>query len=215
MLKYFRITKEYIIVMKAGYEEAVFMARKKLESSEPEKICKLCGVKFDGVKYILKWMSKEYKISSSGSQPHCSHALEIIFLHYLTSEGTKKPEDKLISYREVPGALFYEPKFIQRAINPVVKCFGKDPEKLIETGEKFGGVKSPIGRSCNYSVKINLLPYLPVTYIIWPGDDEFKPEGIVLFDKTAPGWLCAEDLVVAASLGSYELINEYKKLNLK
>ena len=197
--------------MKSGYNDAIILARKKLENLSPEKVCGLCGVKFDGEKYIIKWLSKEYALflTSETSQTEYSQALEIIFLHYLISEGTKKPEDKLISYREVPGALFYEPKFIQRAVNPIVKCFGKNPGKLIEIGGFLGGIKSNEG---DVSIKINLLPYLPVTYIIWAGDDEFESSGNILFDKTAPGWLCAEDLVVAASLGAYELVGEYKKV---
>ena len=80
---------------------------------------------------------------------------------------------------------------------------------MIEISESFGGIKSNEG---DVSVRINLLSYLPVTYIIWAGDDEFEPSGNILFDKTAAGWLCAEDLVVAASLGAYELVGEYKKL---
>jgi len=206
--------------MKSGYNDAIYLAKKKLEFLSPEAVCKLCGVKFDDGIYTVKWMSKEYKVplvyddpDPNTSKPHYSQALEIIFLHYLTSEGTKKPEGILMSYREIPGAAFYEPKFIQRAVDPIIKCFGKNPEKLIETGELFGGVKTTVGRSPAYSVKIDLLPYLPVSYILWAGDDEMEPAGITLFDKTAPGWLCAEDLVVAASLGAYELIGTYKKNN--
>lgn len=200
--------------MKTGYDDAVLLARKKLENLSPEKVCKLCGVNFYGEKYIIKWMSREYELSvvtsvnSVASRRQYSQALEIIFLHYLTSEGTKQPENKLISYREVPGALFYEPKFIQRAVNPIVRYFGKTPEKLIETAGLFCGIKSNEGGDSAYAVKINLLPYLPVTYMIWAGDDEFEPYGNILFDKTAPGWLCAEDLVIAASLGAYELISD-------
>ena len=199
------------IVLKSGYNDAVNLARTKLENLSPEKVCGLCGVNFDNnsEKYKINWMSKEYELSLTDN-PDYSQALEIIFLHYLTSEGTKKPEGKLISYREIPGAMFYEPKFIQRAVNPIVKCFGKTPEKLIETGKSLGGIKSNEG---DVSVKINLLPYLPVTYIIWAGDDEFEPYGNILFDKTASGWLCVEDLVVAASLGAYELIGTYKNNN--
>jgi hypothetical protein len=194
--------------LKSGYNDAVNLARKKLESFSPEKVCKLCGVKFNGDKYIVKWLAKEYELSLTAS-PDYSQALEIIFLHYLTSEGTKQPEGKLISYREVPTALFYEPKFIQRAVNPIVRTFGENPEKLIEIGERLGGVKSDAGE---FAIKINLLPYLPVTYMIWAGDDEFESSGNILFDKTAPGWLCAEDLVVASSLGVYDLVGEYKKI---
>ena len=200
--------------MKSGYNDAVLLAREKLENLSPEKVCSLCGVKFidsNKEKYIINWMSKEYELPLT-LQPDYSQALEIIFLHYLTSEGTKQPDGKLISYREVPGALFYEPKFIQRAVNPIVKCFGKTPEKLIETGGFYGGVKSDAGGESAYAVKINLLPYLPVTYIIWAGDDEFEPTGTILFDKTASGWLHAEDLVVAASFGAYELVGKYKSL---
>ncbi|MCL2774396.1 MAG: DUF3786 domain-containing protein [Oscillospiraceae bacterium] len=200
--------------MESGYSDAILLARKKLTSLSPEKVCDLCGVKFDGEKYIIKWMSKEYNlpINSTVSTDY-PQMLEIILLHYLTSEGTKQPENKLMSYREVPGALFYEPKFMIRAVNPIVKCFGKNPEKLIETGGLFGGVKSSECGDSAYALKINLLPYMPVTYIIWAGDDEFEPSGNILFDKTASGWFCAEDLVVAASLGAYELIGEYKKNN--
>ena len=194
--------------MKSGYNDAVDLARKRLENLSPEKVCKLCGVNFDGEKYIINWLAKEYELSLISS-PDYSQTLEIIFLHYLTSEGTKQPEGILISYREVPTALFYEPKFIQRAVNPIVKCFGKNPEKLIEIGGFFGGVESNEGDA---SVKINLLPYLPVTYILWADDGEFEPSGNILFDRTAPGWFCAEDLVVAASLGAYELVGKYKNL---
>ena len=195
--------------MKSGYDEAVKLARKKLETLAPEKVCKLCGAGYNGEKYIINWLAKEYAVSLTENAENANYpqALEIIFLHYLTSEGTKRPEGKLISYREVPGALFYEPKFIQRAVNPIVRCFGGGPKKLIEAGEALGGAKSSEGDA---SVKINLLPYLPVTYILWAGGEEFGPAGAILFDRTAPGRLCGEDLAVAASLGAYEIIEEYK-----
>lgn len=194
--------------MKKGYENAIKLAREKLLRLSPEKVCGLCGVSFEEDKYIIKWLSKNYGLPVF-SNPDYSQSLEIIFLHYLISEGTKKPEGKLISYRDVPNAMFYEPKFVSRAVEPFVKCFGKNPEKFIEISKIFGGVKSSEG---DFSIKINLLPYLPVTYILWEGDDEFEPAGNILFDKTAPGRLCAEDLAVAASLGTYELIGKYKNL---
>jgi hypothetical protein len=56
------------------------------------------------------------------------------------------------------------------------------------------------------SVTLCPLPKLPVTYIIWAGDDELPPAGMILFDSTASGWLPAEDLTVLASLGAYKLI---------
>jgi hypothetical protein len=48
--------------------------------------------------------------------------------------------------------------------------------------------------------------------MIRAGDDEFDPAGTVLFDKTASGWLNAEDLVYAASFAAYELIGKCKNI---
>lgn len=192
--------------MKSGYEDAVLLAKAKLVALSPESVARRCGARWDENKktFHIPWCSEERDVSLS--QP----PIEILFLHYLTSEGTKQPENHLISYRDVPGAMFYEPKFMQRSVDPLVKCFGKDPERLIETGKILGGMKSSEGDA---SIKINLFPYVPITYIIWAEDDEFEPSGSILFDKTCIGWFCAEDLAVLASLGVYELINVNKNLN--
>jgi hypothetical protein len=155
-------------------------------------------------------MSRDFEVTLDprSEQPDFIKTIEILCLHYLTRGGTKQPEGTLMPFREAPSALFYEPVFTARTVNPIIRCFGKNPAKLIETGELFGGVKSSEG---DYSVRINVLPYVPVTYILWAGDDEFDPAGTVLFDRTAPGWLDAEDLVFAASFGAYEMIGAYKK----
>ena len=96
-----------------------------------------------------------------------------------------------------------EVNFIKRAVNPFVKRFGNDPEGLIKAGEALGGYRAENGDA---SVVINALPYIPVTFIIWLGDDEFEPNGSVLFDDTVNTWLCAEDLAVLGSLCVKELI---------
>ena len=195
--------------MKSGYNDAVLLARKKLENLSAEKVCKICGVTFDEYKYIINWCGKYYDVFVGKTDKPADYniALEILFLHYLTSEGTKQAENKLTAFREFPGALFYAPKFVQRAVDPLAKRFGREPAKLIEVGEKLGGIKSD---ESDFAVRINILPNLPVTYIVHEEDEEFEPEAMVLFDKTASGWLPVEDLVVAASFGTYELIKNYK-----
>lgn len=193
--------------LKAGYEDAVSLAKAKLETLSSESVVRRCGVRWDEHKktYHIPWCTEERDVSLS------KPPIEILFLHYLTSEGTKQPENKLISYRDIKpagnGAMFYEPKFIQRSVNPLVKHFGEKPDKLLSAGKFLGGIQSAEG---DVSVRINLLPYVPLTYIIWAGNDEFEPSGTILFDKTCIGWFGAEDLAVLASLGAYELINVSK-----
>jgi len=129
---------------------------------------------------------------------------QVLWLHYLITEGTASPIGRLAAYRELSGAGFYEPVFNARAVRPLVKRFGKNPPELAQAGIVLGGNLSQAG---DVSVTLPLLPRVPVTYVIWAGDDEMPPEGTILFDSTASGWLAAEDLVVLASLGTYRLIS--------
>lgn len=188
--------------MQAGYETAIQLGKKKLAALDPDEVAKRCHVRWDGTAFYLPCFHKEMNLSEV-KPPYL-----ILWLHYLTSEGTKRPEGHLISYRDVPGAQFYEAKFMQRAVQPMIKSFGNEPQALIETGVSMGGTVLAQGDA---SITLSLLPYVPVTYILWAGDSEFQPNGSILFDQTAIGWLCAEDLVVLASLGAYELAGHYQK----
>jgi len=188
--------------MKTGYEAAIGLAREKLSALSPEVVSKRCGIQWDGTDYQIPWFGQMIPLSKA--QP----PLLILFLHYLISEGTKMPTGRLIAYRDVPDALFYDPKFTQRGTNPLVKNFGADPERLAKTAIRLGGKRTTGG---DVAVTINALPNVPVTYILWRGNDEFAPTGNILFDQTAIGWLCAEDLVMLASLGTYALIGAFHK----
>ena len=185
--------------MKSGYADAVLLARRKLDTiTDTRLICERTGVKWSGGDYLIPWFGEERKLSSG------NEAEQILWLHYITAEGTKNPTGEWIPYRDVPGARFYEPNFTARAMRPIVKRFGADPGGLVRAGALIGARSAEAGEA---AITLDLLPHLPVMYILWGGDGEFEPRGQILFDKTAPGWLPAEDLVVLASLGAYKLVS--------
>ena len=180
-----------------GYDVALNLAMERLAQKPPQTVCEACGARYEGGEFYLPWFNTERSLSDA------SEAHRILWLHYLTAEGVKKQSGHLIAYREAAPALFYEPNFYKRAVRPLVKCFGNDPQKLIKVGEALGGQAVTLGDA---AVVINVLPYLPLTFIIWEGDEEFPPEGNILFDQTAKTWFGSEDLAVLASLVVYELI---------
>jgi len=98
--------------------------------------------------------------------------------------------------------------FTKRAVNPLVKRFGGCPDGLVAAGLALGGKKGEIGSA---SVVCDVLPYVPMTFLIWAGDEEFGPDGNILFDETAKTWFGVEDLAVLGSLAAYELIKYSEK----
>ena len=185
-----------------GYEAALNLAMEQLAQIPPEAICEACGARYEEGEFYLPWFNIEKSLSAA-SETH-----RILWLHYMTARGVKKQSGRLIAYREVAPALFYASNFYKRAVTPLVSCFGKDPQKLIKAGEALGGQAVALGDA---AVAINVLPYFPVTLIIWGGSEEFPPDGNILFDQMVKTWFCAEDLSVLASLVAYELIAASKK----
>jgi len=187
-----------------GYDDAITLAMQKLDQIPPQTVCFNCGVHYKNGGFIIPWFNKEIALCDA------SVTQKILWLHYMTSNGSKNESGQLIAYREAAPALFYEPNFYKRAVQPLVNFFGNQPEKLIETGIALGGKAAQMGDA---SIKINVLPYLPLTFIIWQGsvsieyDEEFAPDGNILFDKSAKTWFAPEDMAVIASAAVHEMIN--------
>ena len=186
----------WFIMKPMGYSDALKLGAQKLAQIPPQTVCDACGARYENGEFFLTWFNRERALSS------VSQNLKILWLHYLTANGSKTLSGRLIAYREAAPALFYEANFYKRAVKPLAAFFGKNPQKLIEAGESLGGKTAAFGDA---AVTINALPCLPITFIIWAGSEEFPPEGNILFDQTAKTWFSAEDLAVLASAAVREL----------
>ena len=179
-----------------GIDEAIRIASEKLAALDKESVCARTGAVWDGTGWLVPWLGRLCPLDAA--EP----AEKVLWLHYLTSQGGVLTGE-LLAYRDVPGALFYEPKFYARAARPIIKRFGKDAAGLLKAGLALGGKAASYG---DYAVTIPCFPFVPVTYIVWEGDGELPPEASVLFDKGAATWLHPEDLVFLASFGAYALL---------
>ena len=183
--------------MSTGYYEALKLAREKLKTLDIQKVCEATGAVLKDGEPFIPWFLENRPVNSG------SEIEQVLWLHYLTSGVIAEPTGRLIAFRELPSAMFYEPKFIQRAEAPLKERFGGTPAQMVEAGKKLGGKAVNHGDA---AIVLPLLPRVPVTYIIWRGDSEFAPDCRILFDSSAPLFLPTEDLTVLASLGVYKLI---------
>lgn len=127
---------------------------------------------------------------------------KVCILHYLTHASDCTLTGRYVTFKELPNGSIYVGPFNNRAIRPLVSIFGKRPEALLKAAQKIGGTRADMG---DYSVTISVFPKIPITFVLWEGDDEFPPSGNVLFDSSAPFHLETEDYALLPGLAIFLL----------
>jgi hypothetical protein len=133
--------------------------------------------------------------------------VEIVLLHYLLRARDLPLSGRLKSFREFSDAEAYQDAFRRRAIEPLAQAFGPHPEKFERAARALGGVPADL-RTGDLKFRLMALPRLPVTCILWLGDDEVPASAQVLFDDTADRQVLVEDLAVVGEFAVYLLIEE-------
>jgi hypothetical protein len=146
---------------------------------------------------IIKHLNQSYRISPDGEVSYTAGNEDvplrdkILILHYFTQAKGTPLSGKLITYQELPDGIIYFPVFAKRAIKPILTFFGNQPEQLLKTAEALGGYKSDYG---DVAVTIEAFPRVPVAIVLWHGDEEFAPEGSIMFDSTITDYLTNDDI---------------------
>lgn len=168
----------------------------------PEEMAHLSGVCYDGKQFCVKFLNKEFFVEYPTGQvvgvdeQAVPIRWQILFLHYLCyAKGTPK-QNKYISFKELPDGMVYIEPFTKRAIQPMIKMFAHRLQEFQSVTASLGGECQSIG---DFSVTIPVFPKLPITLVIWVGDEEFPANGNILFDGSAAGYLPTEDFAIIAS----------------
>jgi hypothetical protein len=197
-----------------GYRNALDIARSEFRKIDPKTLAQNSGAVYqaeskDPVLHLpffyrkieITWPEGEV-ISLEGAKD-LSLQEQGLIMHYLI-QATGAPLTNIwITFREIPSGEFYYPTFIKRAKEPLVRTFGSQPELLIELGTEMGGTKGAEG---DVALCFQTFPHVPVCLIIWAGDNEFPPDGNLLFDSSISKYLPAEDIAVLSGLVVYSLI---------
>ena len=139
-------------------------------------------------------------------------ATRILILHYfLKASGEPLGRDK-IPYEDVPGCRPYSPVFERRVVRPLLSAFGFDRDLFRSAGESLRGAPEPYG---DVSFTLHAFPMVPLTFILWEGDQEFPPSVKVLFDPTIDKYLPLEDITVLSKLATVRIIKAARKTYLE
>lgn len=194
-----------------GFETSYRLAREKLAKIDIEEQCRRSGARYTGADYVvIRYLNQPYRIMvgdgrvlSEDKGTEAPLRDRILILHYFTEAKGTPATGKLITFTQLPGGNSYFATFSQRTIAPLVKTFGKSPELLVSAVAMLGGRKAQHG---DVSVTVDAFDRVPITLVLWKGDEEVAPNGNILFDANISDYLCTEDMTVICETIIWKLV---------
>jgi len=120
----------------------------------------------------------------------------------LQAKGTPS-SNEMIGYKELPGGSVYARSFTKRAVQPIIEQFGGEPDRLLNAAKVIGGHKADYG---DVAVTVNAFSRVPITLVLWRGDEEFAPEAKFMFDSTITDYLTTDDINELCGIIAWKLV---------
>jgi hypothetical protein len=203
------------LVRQKAYRKTFELACSRIAGLPLEERLRAADVPFspveDGLRADVRFFDEDIGLTLPG----CSFESErpsainlvtrIVVLHYLIAASGEPLASDLVPYEDVPGCRPYAPVFERRVTKPLLSAFGFARDALLESGTKLGGRQEDYGDA---SFTLKALPRVPITFILWEGDQDFPPSMKVLFDKTVGAYLPLEDITVVSKMAASRIIRQ-------
>lgn len=207
-------------VVSENYRIAYGFAREELRKSDIRERCKNALATFteeDAGKgsIALEFMNKPHIVTYPEFEVYRTPRedipiwAKIIVLHYLIMADGSELSNELITIRQLSGGDIYYPNFAKRVTQRLSREFGHKPSSLLEAGMQMGGTAVEMGDT---AIRLLPLPRVPMTFVIWRGDDEFPADANALFDSSISRYLSTEDVIVLAQEVVTELVRVSRSL---
>lgn len=200
------------------YKESFRLATLELKKRDPSALAKAGGFEFspeNGLRvpflngsYIVE-IHPEPDIRSYSSNEEVPLTDKILIAHYLLNASGKKCTGKLITFRQIPDGHFYFEAFQKRARDPFVNFFGNNGQLFVKCAATLGA--SPVENG-DFGMEFIVFPHVCVQLVLWNGDDEFPPDGTILFDESIQWHLPPEDIAVMSGSLVYRLMGLGRKI---
>lgn len=164
-----------------------------------------CDITLLNRQYVVDFPKRQiFSVQSCSMQAPAEFLEQLCLLAYLINSKELPLANRLLKAESLPGGAFF---FRGPHILPTQKLqevFGTKPNLLYEAGIPFAAEKCDFGDA---SIELLVLPRLPLTFIIWAGDDEFDARASILFDQTASEQLPLDALLTAVNLAVNAVIS--------
>lgn len=195
----------------SSYQIAYRKAAGELASQDLQEVSRRCGAALEGDRLMLPFLGQPVELRAAGvgeegvqfSPAELPLVEKILILHYLTTKGSRSSRNEMVSFKQLPGASFYEPTYRKRGPERIARRFGTDPELFRRVCFSLGWAAAQLGDA---SCSLPIFPRLQAMVVLHRGDEEFPPEVDLLFSDTIANYLPLEDVAVLAGLIASRMI---------
>jgi hypothetical protein len=174
------------------------------QSKKPLEMAWKTGADFQGDRFKMDFMGAPVELtypegilSEQKGGKELGLIERILVLHYLSFAGGSPILNQKITFKELPGGSIYIEPFSNRCLRPFIAMFGDDLTSFQRAAEKCGGIKESFG---DISFCFYPFPKIPVTFVLWAGDEEFPANGNIILDASAGDYLPTEDYAFLCSM---------------
>jgi len=182
-----------------GYEVAINKAWDDLLVIKPGKNI---SVKFLADEYSVDIEAR--KIISLSCNVPAKDFTAILLLHYIVQKikGLPTLTGEWLTFRELSAVEGYLDAFRKRAIEPIIKKYGSNPEEISAVLQRLPAKKI---NEADAAIVVEAFVGAPVLIKLWHKDEDFGPDANIFFDRSITGIFCTEDIIVLAGIVAYSL----------
>jgi len=133
----------------------------------------------------------------------------LMVLVYLSEAKDIRPTYAWVSEKDLLGGSTFFRGPHQLPVKDLEELYGKDPDAFLKAGRRLGGNEIFYG---DKGFALDVLPKVPLAYVLWKGDEEFPPRISVLFDSTIQSHLPLDIIWCMVSETSRRLIEHVRSL---
>jgi hypothetical protein len=155
-------------------------------------------VKMLNKKYVIDLKKREIFSDNPDSEQQPADFLEqLCLLAYLINSQDLPLAGVLVRAEELPSGQFFFRGLHGLPTEKLKSALGSCPKRLYEALSYFDAEKRSFGDA---SIELRVFARVPLTIVIWRGDDEFDARASILFDRTASSHLPLDALLTVVKL---------------
>ncbi|MHC4431572.1 MAG: DUF3786 domain-containing protein [Planctomycetota bacterium] len=166
-----------------------------------------CKYLNDPQRYVLTLLNTEYVISvsdrkicavgaESTDQP-AGFLEQLCLLTYLINAKDLPLADKLVGENALPGGQFFFRGVHGLPTQQLEEAFADCPRALLDASARLGARHCEFGDA---SIRLDMLPRVPLTIVVWGRCEEFEARASILFDQSTGQQLPLDALLAGVNL---------------